>query len=54
MKTFIPLEKRSKKAQRAEHALRRGSWNGINPVTRTSANPRAYNRNQFKRGEGSS
>ena len=34
MKT-IPLTKQSKKQQRAFYAAKRGSWNGVNPVTRT-------------------
>lgn len=34
MKQLIPLDKRSKKAKREYHAKQRGSWNGVNPVTR--------------------
>ena len=26
---FVPLEKRSKKEQKAYHAQQRGSWNGV-------------------------
>ena len=32
---FVPLSKQSKKAQKAAAAAKRGSWYGINPVTRT-------------------
>ena len=35
---FVPLEKRSKKEQKAYHAQQRGSWNGVNPVTRVVPN----------------
>lgn len=35
MKKFIPIEKQSKKAQKAYHSQMRGSWNGVNPVTRS-------------------
>lgn len=44
MEKWIPLEKRSKKAQKAFHAQRRGSWNGVNPVTKVIPNKKAYNR----------
>jgi len=44
MEKFIPYEKMSKKQQRAIDARRRGSWNGLNPVTRKPQNPKAYNR----------
>ena len=45
----IPLTKQSKKQQRAFHAAKRGSWNGVNPVTRTVPNKKAYDRNRIKR-----
>ncbi|MCL2003646.1 MAG: hypothetical protein FWG72_06550 [Oscillospiraceae bacterium] len=41
---YIPLEKRSKREQKAYFAGRRGSWGGVNPVTRKPPNPKAYNR----------
>jgi hypothetical protein len=44
MKKYIPIAKRSKKEQKAENASKRGSWNGINPVTRKPVNPKAYDR----------
>ena len=43
MEKFIPYEKLSKKKQRELIAMKRGSWGGLNPVTRKSANPKAYN-----------
>ena len=39
---YVPLEKRSKREQREYHAEQRGSWGGINPVTRKPPNPKAY------------
>ena len=44
MKNFVPFEKLSKKKRREINAKKRGSWGGLNPVTRRSENPRAYNR----------
>jgi len=43
-KRYVPIEKRSKREQREHHSARRGSWNGINPVTKKPLNPKAYNR----------
>lgn len=34
MKPFIPYEKLSKKKKKELDSARRGSWNGVNPVTR--------------------
>lgn len=48
MKKIIPLSKQSKKEQRRYYALKRGSWNGINPVTRKPKNPKAYDRRRAK------
>jgi hypothetical protein len=42
--TYIPLEKRSKREQKAYFAARRGNWGDVNPVTRKPPNPKAYNR----------
>jgi hypothetical protein len=44
MERFVPYEKMSKKQQKAVDAKRRGSWGGLNPVTRKPENPKAYNR----------
>lgn len=46
---FIPLEKRSKQAQKAFHAQHRGSWNGVNPVSRVAPDKKKYDRNRMKR-----
>jgi len=45
---FIPLKKQSKKKQQEYNAAQRGSWGGINPVTRKPPNPKAYNRRKQK------
>ena len=44
MEKFVAYEKMSKKKQRQLNAEKRGSWQGVNPVTRKSDNPKAYNR----------
>ena len=44
-----PLKKRSKKAQRAHHALKRADWNGVMPVTRVVPDKTKYDRNSMKR-----
>ncbi len=49
MQTFIPLEKRSKKAQKAYHRMQRGTWHGFDPVTRVVRSGKAYNRNAEKK-----
>ena len=41
MERFIPYEKLSKKKKREIDAARRGSWRGINPVTRKTVNRKA-------------
>lgn len=49
MEKFIPYEKLSKKKQRELNAMKRGTWGSFNPVTRKSANPKAYNRRTAQR-----
>lgn len=48
MKQFIPLEKQSKKAQRAAHQQKRKSWNGVNPVTKKDVPKTVYNRKRTR------
>lgn len=48
MKQPVPLAKMSKKAQREFHAKQRGSWNGVNPVTRIVPSGKAYKRSAAK------
>ncbi len=49
MKQAVPLNKQSKKAQREYHARQRGSWNGVNPVTKSVPSGKEYNRTKTKR-----
>jgi hypothetical protein len=49
MEKFIPFEKLSKKEQQKRNAARRGSWYGLNPVTRKPENSRAYNRRKARK-----
>lgn len=56
MERFIPYEKLSKKKKRELDLKRRGSWGGLNPVTRKPANPKAYDRRKaqsWKKDPGS-
>lgn len=48
MTKFIPYEKRSKKEQRKADAQKRNTWNGLNPMTRTVPNGKAYSRTKMK------
>jgi len=41
---FVPLEKQSKRKRKEYYASRRKTWGELNPVTRSTPNPRAYNR----------
>ena len=49
MKKYVPIEKRSKKEQRAYYAKQRGSWNGVNPVTKVVPSKKIYNRKKAER-----
>ena len=44
-----PMVKRSKRAQREHYAAKRGSWNGLSPVTRVVQSKKTYDRNRVKR-----
>ena len=44
-----PMTKRSKRAQREDYAAKRGSWNGLSPVTRVVQSKKTYDRNRVKR-----
>ena len=48
MEKFVPFEKLSKKKRRELNARKRRDWNGINPVTRKTENPKAYNRKRHR------
>ncbi len=49
MKQIVPLQKQSKRAQKAYHDKQRGSWYGLDPVTRTVPNGKGYHRSSAKR-----
>ncbi|MBQ1504493.1 MAG: hypothetical protein IIZ49_03785 [Oscillospiraceae bacterium] len=49
MQKMIPLAKMQKKLQKAYFAEKRGTWNGLSPVTRVVPNGKAYNRNKAKK-----
>ena len=48
MTQLIPLDKRSKKAQREYYSKQRGSWYGVNPITRTVQSRKAYDGARIK------
>lgn len=50
MEKYIPLRKKSKKEQKKFYAMQRRTWDGLNPVTRTVPNGKAYNRKKMKQG----
>ena len=43
---YIPLNKQTKKMQKESASQSRGSWYGVNPVTKTIGSKKAYNRKQ--------
>ena len=51
MTRMVPLKKQSKKKQREYHAKQRGSWYGLDPVTRAVPSRKKYDRNQMKRAD---
>ena len=46
MAKFIPYEKLSKKEKRRLDGTKRGTWGGLNPVTRKPMSPKAYKRDK--------
>ena len=48
MEKFIPYEKLSKKEKRKLDLAKRQTWGGLNPVTRSPENSKAYNRNKAR------
>ncbi len=49
MEKYVPFEKLSKKKQKERNAQQRGSWYGINPVTRKAKNGKAYDRKKARK-----
>ena len=48
-KKLIPLKKQSKAAQKEYAALKRGSWEGIKPITRVAESKKKYSRKRLPR-----
>lgn len=48
MDKYIPKEKMSKKARKAQNLKKRVTWQGFNPVTRKPPNPKAYKRKKLR------
>ena len=48
MEKMIPLAKQSKASRRKYHLARRGSWNGLSPVTRVVPSGKIYDRKKLK------
>lgn len=46
---MTPLKKQSKNEQRKYYSSKRGSWNGVSPITRIVQSRRVYDRNHIKR-----
>ena len=49
MDKFIPYGKLSKKKKREHDLKQRRTWGPLNPVTRNTANPKAYNRRKAQK-----
>ena len=52
MKKYVPLDKRSKKAQREYYSEQRHTWGVLNPVTRSVPSGKTYNRKKEKKRIG--
>lgn len=48
MKKMVPLSKQSKKERRKYYTSKRGSWNGVSPVTRVVQSRKIYDRKRMK------
>lgn len=49
MKKLIPLKKQSKAAQKEHAASHRGSWEGVNPITRVVESKKRYSRKRLRK-----
>ena len=49
MVKVTPIAKQSKSKQREYYTSKRGSWNGVSPVTRIVPSRRVYDRKRMKR-----
>ena len=50
---IVPVSKMSKKARKKYYAAKRGSWNGLSPVTRVVRSAKLYDRNRKKQDDRS-
>ena len=50
---MIPIDKQSKRAQKEYYAAKRGSWNGVSPITRVVESKKVYNRKRVRRANRS-
>lgn len=48
MNQMVPIRKQSKKAKKKYYAQQRGSWNGVNPVSRKVPNGKMYSRTKSR------
>ncbi len=46
---FVPYDKLSKRKKKERNAAKRTTWGALNPVTRKTANPKAYNRQKARK-----
>ncbi len=51
MKLMIPLQKQTKRRQKAAHSRKRASWGDVVPVTRVIPGKKTYRRTDSKRLE---
>lgn len=52
MVKYVPLNKRSKKAQREFHSRKRKTWGTTDPVTKSVPSKKTYNRKKEKQRIG--
>ena len=51
MNKYVPINKQTKKAQKKYLSQMRGSWFGINPVTRTCPDKKKYQKAERSRAK---
>ena len=49
MEKFIPYAKLPKRVKRTIDRRKRGTWHGLNPVTRKPPDPKAYDRKKARK-----
>ena len=48
MDQYVPLNKRSKKEQKAYHNMNRRDWHGVNPISRVFSDRKTFSRKKIK------